>query len=115
MSTAFEKPAVLKWPVTINIPRDGGRIKAVTRTVHYELIPQAEFSAIYKDGGNDEDLLRKVVVGWGTDMVDANNDPVPFSEDELDSMIDTSYVRIAFVNGYLECSSGKAAARKNSR
>ncbi len=109
----IEKPTDIKWPVTISIPRDGGRVTKATCTVRFKLIPQEENSAIYADGGNDEDLLRRVLVGWEPDVADEDGNPLEFSEEVRDKLIGISYVRAGIVAGYLDCSSGKAAGRKN--
>lgn len=108
----IEEQKSVKWPVTVSIPRDGGRTTKATFTVEFELIPEDEKSAIYKDGGNDEDLLRRTVVNF-EGVADSDDNPIPFSEEALDKLIKITYVRTAMTNAYLECSFGKAAARKN--
>ena len=105
---------LFRSPVTINIPRDGGNVTKAKCTVHYELISQDEFTAIYDNGGNDEDLLHRVIKGFGSDVADEDGNPLAFNDDNLDKLLRVPYVRVGFVHGYLECSSGKAAARKNS-
>lgn len=109
----IQSEASVKWPVTINIPRDGGDVTKAKCTVHFELIPSDEFNAIYDNGGNDEDLLHRVVKGWGSDVADEDGNPLVFNEENLDKLLRISYARVGFVQGYMECSSGKAAARKN--
>lgn len=109
----IEPQKTVQWPVTVNIPQDGGRIKKNTFTAEFELLPQNEFNAIYReDGGNDEDLLRRALVGW-VDVGDADGNPIDFNEDARELMIRIPYVRNALVTAYLECTLGKEAARKN--
>lgn len=109
----IEPQKIVKWPVTVNIPQDGGRTRKSVFSAEFELLPQDEFSAIYReDGGNDEDLLRRVLVGW-QDVGDADGEAIDFNADAREMMIRIPYVRAAIVSAYLECSFGKAAARKN--
>ena len=109
----IEKETSIRWPVTVNVPRDGGRITKATFGVRFELIPADEFATIYRDGGNDEDLLRRAVTGWDSDVADAEGTPLAYSTDALDQLIGITDVRAGMVAAYIECSSGKAAARKN--
>lgn len=109
----IEPQKTVQWPVTVNIPQDGGRTRKSTFNAEFELLPQDDFSAIYKeDGGNDEDLLRRVLVGW-SEVGDSDGNPIDFNDDTRELMIRIPYVRTAMVAAYLECSFGKAAARKN--
>lgn len=109
----IEEQKSLQWPVTVNIPRDGGKITKSTFTAEFELISQDEFTAIYKeDSGTDEDLLRRVVIGFDG-VNDSNDKTISFSDESRDKLIKIPYVRSALVNAYLECSIGKAAVRKN--
>ena len=109
----IEKPKQIKWPVTVSIPRDGGSAAKAVFTAHFRIIPGNEFNAIYQNGGNDEDLLRNVVVGFGNDVLDESGTPLVFSQESLDHLIGIPYVRNALVSAYLDLSQGKKAATKN--
>ncbi|SFJ00259.1 hypothetical protein [Nitrosomonas sp. Nm34] len=108
-----EEQKSIKWPVNINIPKDGGGVKKATFTAEFELIDQDEFSAIYQDGGNDLDMLRRVLVGWGEDVVDEKGSPLPYGDETREKLIKKGYVRAGLVEAYMNCNNGKAAARKN--
>ena len=76
----LEQPKSVKWPVTVNIPQDGGTIKKKIFNAEFTLLDQDEFNAIYKDaGGNDEDLIRRTLVGW-SDVGDPDGNPIDFQE-----------------------------------
>lgn len=109
----IEKPKQIKWPVTVSIPRDGGNATKAVFTAHFKMIPANEFNAIYQGGGNDEDLLRTVVAGFGDDVCDESGAPLVFSQESLDQLIGIPYVRNALVSAYLDLSQGKKAAAKN--
>lgn len=103
----------LKWPVTVSVPRDGGKTVKATFTGHFVLLPQPEFDAVYADGGNDGDLLRRTFKGWEADFADESGAPVPVTDENMDRAIATPYLRAAIIRAYMELSQGREAARKN--
>lgn len=108
----LEEQKTVKWPVTVHIPRDGGRTTKAEFTAHFELLPQDEFREIYaQENASDEDLLRRVLTGWDG-VADADGGTIACNAETLETMIRIPYVRAAMVTAYLECSHGKAA-RKN--
>lgn len=109
----IEKPKEITWPVTVSVPRDGGNTVKATFTGKFKLLPNAEFNAIYTNGGNDEDLARNVMTGWGNDVSDEDGNTMEFSEENLNQLASIPYVRNAIVAAYLELSQGKKAAAKN--
>ena len=108
----IEKQLSVQWPVLIGIPRDGGGISKARISAQFELLPNSEFQAIYSNGGNDEDLLRRVLLGW-SDVADADGNPLAFGSETRETLIQITYVRSALVAAYMECCSGREAARKN--
>lgn len=109
----LEKPSEITWPVTVNVPRDGGTTTKAVFTGKFKILPGAEFNAIYSGGGNDEDLCRNVVTGWGPDVSDQEGNPLPFNDENINKMIAIPYVRSGLVAAYLELSQGRKAAAKN--
>lgn len=105
------KPSKIKWPVTVNVPQDGGKTKKYVFTVEFDVIDQDEFDAIYTNGGKDADLILKVVKGWGSDVCAESGDPLEFGAENLGKMIAIPYVRAGIVQAYIECSHGKAAEK----
>ena len=101
----------IKWPVNVNIPRDGGKTVKATFTGHFSLISQDEFDAVYNDGGNDETLVRAVLTGWGNDVNDADGNAMAFNDENLNKMAGVPYVRAAIVAAYIEVSHGKVATK----
>lgn len=109
----IEKPKEITWPVTVNVPRDGGNTTKAVFTGKFKILPSSEFNAIYQNGGNDDDLIRNVLVGWGDDLCDVEGNPMEFSSEFRDQVIAIPYVRNAIAAAYLELSQGKKAATKN--
>lgn len=100
------------WPVTVGVPKDGGGVTRHTFEAELEILRQSEFDAVYGNGGNDRDLVRRVLRNWRK-YGDENGSEIEFSPEALDEAIDVPYVRAALVTAYLQASSGREAARKN--
>lgn len=104
----------VRWPVTVSIPQDGGKTVKATFHATFLMLKQPEFDEVYKSGGNDTELLRKVTKGWESDLVGEDGAPMSFTPENVEAMVTTSYVRLAMTNAYLELFHGKeAAAQKN--
>ena len=103
----LQKPESVKWPVEVNIPRDGGHTTKATFNAQFRIIDQDEFSGIYDQKGTDRDLISRVCVGWDQTVCDESGEPIPFSEEALDSMVNIPYVRTAMVKAYLDCANGR--------
>lgn len=106
----IEKPSKINWPVTVNIPQDGGKTKKQKFVVEFDLIDQSEFDEIYNNGGKDIDLLKRVVVGFDG-VADAAGNPVAFGAESLGQLMAIPYVRAGIVQSYIECSHGRAAEK----
>lgn len=109
----IEKTKEITWPVTVSVPRDGGNAAKQVFTGKFKLITSGEFNAIYNNGGNDEDLVRAVLRGWGEDLCDESGTPLQFSTENLEMVISVPYVRNSIVSAYLELSQGKKSSTKN--
>lgn len=109
----IEKPTEITWPVTINLPRDGGNTTKAVFTGKFKILSNTEFNAIYANGGNDEDLARNVLTGWGNDVCDEAGNPMEFNEENVNKVIAMPYARNGIAAAYLELSQGKKAAAKN--
>lgn len=107
----IEKALTVKWPVTVNIPRDGGRTTKATFNADFKLLEQDELDAVMEHGG-DREIGCAVLVGWDG-VADDNGAPIAFSEDARDALLKIPYVRAALVGAYFQCASGREAARKN--
>lgn len=99
------KERVVEWPVDVEVPVDGGE-RAIHRfTAKFKLITQSEFDAVYRDGGNDVAMLRKVLVGVSDVQLEDGGIPT------VEALADVPFVRVALTRAYVECATG--ARRKN--
>ncbi len=109
----IEKQKEIFWPVTVSAPRDGGSTTKATFTGRFRVMPSTEFSAIYSNGGTDEDLIRNVLTGWNDDLCDESGSPLAFNDENLNMIVSIPYIRAAIVAAYLELSIGKKSGAKN--
>lgn len=106
----------VRWPVTVNVPQDGGRVLAETFDVDFKVLTQSElrpFGDIRPSDDESKDMLNAVVVGWPKGPKGEDGQPVPFDEDAKAELLGTTYARTALYNAYSEIQTGRAAARKN--
>ena len=106
----LKKPGTLFWPVTIPIPKDGGRTQKVICDIEFHLLDQDDFNE-YVHAGDDQSFLRGVMRGWRR-VVDEAGEPVEFTDETRDQFINIPYARVALVNAYHEMVAG-GARRKN--
>jgi hypothetical protein len=111
VATMFRKAKkrVIKWPVTVNQPQDGGSVRSCRFEVLFEVKTQSELEAIAKSG---QDMLAAIVTGWER-YVDEDDKPIDFNADELGALLDDPPTRAALFFAYGEIQGGRAAARKN--
>ena len=97
---------IVTWPVEVQVPIDGGRHEQHRFTASFRLLTQSEYDAVYSHGGQDGDLLRRVVAGFDGVDIEGGRPAT------LDMLLDVPCVRRALVFAYIDCVSG--AKRKNS-
>lgn len=96
-------------PVLFKIPADGGTYQSNSFMVEFKRLSVAEMKQLPQEG-TDADIARRVVVGWN-EVEDANGQPLPFSSDALEKLLDIVGVAPAIVRTFFECVSG--AQEKN--
>ncbi|GLX85053.1 hypothetical protein tloyanaT_13050 [Thalassotalea loyana] len=93
---------VVLWPVIINEPVDGGKVKKHKCQVRFKLLKQAEFDLFYTD---DRALLKQVIKGW-EGLGDESGELLEFNEDNLQALTDIAFVRSSLISGYLSANTG---------
>jgi hypothetical protein len=98
----------VKWPIEVQIPMDGGKVKKDRFTAEFEIIPADEYDAELAAG----DVLTRVWTGW-QDVQAETGEPLEFSEEARAKLLKISYLRLALMQAYIQAASGREAARKN--
>ncbi len=89
---------VIKWPVTVRIPQDGGSFEEETYTAHFNYLGYEEVAEISQKG--DKELSLKTVIGWD-DMNDMEGNPLSFSKKELQNWCDDIHFVRATAKAYV--------------
>ena len=111
--------ASFKWPVKVNIPRDGGKFTPATFTAEFVALPQDEIDQALEDargGALDEGFAHRVLCGWPAGQVqDADGSELAYSDEAKDKLLRMSYVRNGVVEAFFDGVSGGARRKNLSR
>lgn len=107
------QPTSYTWPVTVELPIDGGRTEKATFDAEFHRLSQSRLEElrgqIERNEIRDVDLVREVMVGW-SGVTDGAN-PVPYSEAARDQLLDIPMVAASIVMSLFQSIAG--AKRKN--
>ena len=126
MAFVLKQSGSYLWPVTIEVPADGGRHEKQTFDAELKRLPQSRIieiqdavqkrlSAIQRDLETDgmitdQEIADEILVVW-TGVNDGDGEPIPFSEKGKAELLDVPTVTAAIVTAYFSSLSG--AKRKN--
>ena len=101
------------WPVTVEMPADGGRFEKQTFDAEFRRMNQSRIETIMADAvasqNRDVDVASEVMVGWKG--ITDQGDEVPFSEKSKADLLDMPLVASAVIKAWMESLAG--AKRKN--
>ncbi|MFN3513461.1 MAG: hypothetical protein ACK41C_10470 [Phenylobacterium sp.] len=90
------------WPVSVNVPTDGGKVEVQTFTARFKLLQQAEIEAAIAEAKDAYELARRFFVGFG------KGEETTLTEDLFVKMMGTPYVREAIQAAYRNFTHGVA-------
>ena len=105
----FVNPASVWWPVTVEIPADGGAVTKGEFEAHFKLLPQTEIEALGK--GTVAALLRSAMIDW-RGLNDAADQALPCTAENIDTVCEWPCWRTGLVSAFYDAQSGHA--RKNA-
>lgn len=97
------------WPVTINQPIDGGKVKKIKCKVQFNLFNDDEYQELL-DKNNDKEMAMALIADWDG-VGDENGNKIEASEENKQAFCKIAYVRRAIFNAYAKASIG--APEKN--
>lgn len=103
MAFVRKKEATYVWPVTVEVPVDGGRFDKQTFDATFKRLGRSEFTKLADMG--DIQLLEKVVIGWDG-IEDEDGKPIKFTLPELRDFADDAYWCRGVIKAYLESLEG---------
>jgi hypothetical protein len=114
----FARNREVLWPVTVNVPADGGPEKVEIR-IRYRLLTRSELTGMSErikaaaEGGEADvvhvldGLLTERITGWDG-ISDEAGEALAFTPDNLTAVLDVPYLREAIETGLYAASRGAA-------
>lgn len=96
------------WPVTVNVPVNGGKTEQHEFTAKFKLMSQEEYDKALQGTKNDTSFIAKFLIGW-SGLLDDDDKEVPFSKEALKNLCGLPFVRVAIVKAYNQAITGQAA------
>jgi hypothetical protein len=119
MSFVLKQSDTYTWPVTFDVPVDGGRHERQTFDGEFKRMPQSKVGPMVAelnrldDAGDMEritELASDVLVGW-SGVTDDTGKEVPFSQKALEQLLEVPLLAASVLKAYFD--SLKGAKRKN--
>lgn len=107
------------WPVTVEIPIDGGRFDRQTFDAEFKRLPQSKVAPMVAELSRLDDLgdlsritevAADLVIGWSGVTGDDGKD-IPYSQKALEQLLEVPFLAVAVLKAYMD--SIKGAKRKN--
>jgi len=100
------------WPISFDVPVDGGRHQRQTFDGEFVRLSQSRLrelgEAIQTEEASDQDIAREVLVGWAG-ITDDDGEEVPFSKAALERLLDIPMLATAIVTTYFKSLQGAKA------
>ena len=114
MGFVLKKSNTYKWPVSVDVPVDGGKHERVTFDIEFKDLTQSrllEIAELSSEGTlTDVEVAREVIVGWAG-IEDEDGKDLPYSITKRDELLEVPMMATAIAGAYLESKQG--AKRKN--
>ncbi len=108
------KSRIITRPVTVSMPDPdaAGKESKSTFDVKFKMIPQSQFRTLIKDEKSDDIAICKASVVGFVGVTDEDKNPIPFSPENLEELLDEPRVATAIATVYIAEAYGDAS-RKN--
>jgi hypothetical protein len=109
MAFVLKQSDSYSWPVTFEVPVDGGQHENQTFDARFKRMPQKWIREIAKkidaEKVIDADVAREVLMGW-SGVTDEAGKEVPFSQKALEQLLDVPTLAGAVVIAYFNSIAG---------
>ena len=109
MAFVLKQSETFSWPVTFDLPVDGGLHETQTFDVHYKRMPQKWIREIARkieaDKVTDTEVAKEIVAGW-TGITDEAGKEIPFSQKALEQILDIPTLSGSVVLAFFKATSG---------
>ena len=119
MAFVLKQSSSYSWPVSFDVPIDGGRHERQTFDGEFKRLPQSKIGPMVAELGKLEDLgeldriteiASDVLIGW-SGINDDDGKEIPFSQKALEQLLEVPFLAVAVLKAYMD--SIKGAKRKN--
>lgn len=119
MAFILKQSTSYSWPVSFDVPIDGGRHERQTFDGEFKRLPQSKIGPMVAELGKLEDLgeldriteiASDVLIGW-SGINDDDGKEMPFSQKALEQLLEVPFLAVAVLKAYMD--SIKGAKRKN--
>jgi hypothetical protein len=114
------------WPIKVRVPhedaRKAGQFREFQFMAQFQAMPideanalQAEIEALDPEaqGARQHDALKQVLIGWNDDVVGDDNEPIPFTPDNVQLVLSNIWALQALYLGWGASLTGGAARKGN--
>ena len=110
MSFVFKKGITYLWPVSFDVPTDGGKFEKKSFDVLFKRIPQSKVKSLLSEDSpaTDNDFCKEVMAGW-KGIKDENEQVIEFSADSLAEILEEPGLARAIVIAFMESLAGAKA------
>lgn len=106
MAFVLKKVSSYKWPVSVEVPVDGGKFKKETFTAIFKKMSRSAFNDLIEAG--DDALIDQIVEGW-EGVKDEDGDEVEYNDENKVTLFDDPYVLRAVITAYTDSVTGSQA------
>ena len=119
MAFVLKQSDTYSWPVSFDVPVDGGRHERQTFDGEFKRLPQSKIGPMVAELQKVDDLgeleriteiAKDVLVGW-SGINDDDGKEMPFSQKALEQLLEVPFLAVAVLKAYMD--SIKGAKRKN--
>jgi len=92
-----------KYPVTVETNGETGKKEKSTFSAFFKRLSQTEATQLFEtENLTFEDLMSAVLVGWGTDLVGSDKQPLEFNAMNRDALFNIPEARFALREAFWE-------------
>ncbi|WP_339863183.1 hypothetical protein [Paremcibacter congregatus] len=111
-----QKPLEVTWPITVNMPTNGGKTTVHKFSLKWKVLDTAEFDKSlpramdFTDDKDKEPFVEfwsRIITGWKDIKGEKGDKDLPFNADNLKTLIRIPYIQSELLSTYKECIMGR--------
>ena len=98
------------WPVTVKMPDPKAAGKTISQTLKCQFTGMTRSMALEMKAGDDDAMFKQIITDWD-DILDADGNPVQFSEEAFAQALDLPWFRAGLWTAIGEATRGEPALK----